>query len=216
MIYMHLLMNYTVCSSSKWLQKNKKQVIARKWRGAHLSRHPLNQTLKLNKDINIKNKILVSLYWKRELGQASASDRKEILTRQVTLKRLRKELKEVIQRATRQKKLRDEKKRKLESMDKSTRKKLISKATSDLGRAEKCDKSELIKAICRTAISGSVAHDRRLNDVIRTVKTLDQLKEALNRDGFERKCSSVCLYLSPQNHRTIEGEKHVITAPVKL
>ena len=50
----------------------------------------------LNKDINIENEILVSLYRKRDLGQASESDRKEILTRQATLKRLKKELKEVI------------------------------------------------------------------------------------------------------------------------
>ena len=150
------------------------------------------------------------------MGQASESDRKEMLTRQATLKRLRKELKKVIQNATRQKKLRNEWKRKLESMDKRTCKKLISKATSDLGRPEKCDKSELIKAVCRTAISGSAAHDRCLNEVIKTVKTLDQLKEALNHEGFERKRTSVYLYLLPRNHRTTGGKKHVIIAPVKL
>ena len=43
----------------------------------------------LNKDISIENEILVSLYRKRDLGQASESDRKEILTRQPTLKRLK-------------------------------------------------------------------------------------------------------------------------------
>ena len=102
----------------------------------------------LNKDINIKNDILVPFYRKRDLGQASESDRKEIITRQTTLKRLKNELKEVIQKATRQKKLRHERKRKLESMDGTTRKNVIGKATSDLGRLEKCDKSELIKAIC--------------------------------------------------------------------
>ena len=64
----------------------------------------------LNKYINIENDILVSLYRKRDYGQASESDRKEILTRQATLKRLTKELKEVVQNATRQKKLRDERK----------------------------------------------------------------------------------------------------------
>ena len=89
----------------------------------------------------------MSLYRKQHLGQASESDRKEILTRQATLKRLKKELKEVIQNATREKKLRDERKRKLESMGKTTRKKLMGKAKSNLGRPEKCDKSELIKAI---------------------------------------------------------------------
>ena len=58
----------------------------------------------------------------------------------------------MIQNATRQKKLLDERKRKLESMDETTRKKLMGKATSDLGRPEKCDKLELIKAICRITI----------------------------------------------------------------
>ncbi|CAM1309068.1 Uncharacterised protein g5038 [Pycnogonum litorale] len=93
----------------------------------------------LNKKINIENEILVSLYRKRDLGQASESDRKEISTRQATLQRLKKELKETIQNAARQKKLRDERKRKLESMDVTTRKKLMGKATSDLGRSENCD-----------------------------------------------------------------------------
>ena len=76
----------------------------------------------------------MSLNGKRNLEQASESDRKEILTRQVTIKRLKKELKEVIQNATRQKKLRNERKRKLESIDKTTRRKLMGKAKSDLGR----------------------------------------------------------------------------------
>ena len=123
----------------------------------------------------------------------------------------------MIQNATRQKKLHDERKRKLKSMDETIRKKLIGKATSDLGRTEKCDKSELIKAICRIAIPGSTAHDRRRNEVIRGVtKTLDQLTEALNREGFELKRSSVYLHLLPRHRRSIEGKRHVTTAPVKL
>ena len=122
----------------------------------------------------------------------------------------------MIQNATRQKKLCDERKRKLESMDKTTRKKLMGKTTSDLGRLEKCDKSELIKATCLIGSSGSATHDRRRNEVIRTVKTLDQLTEALNREGFELKRSSEYLHLLPRNHRTTEGKMHVATAPVKL
>ena len=92
----------------------------------------------------------------------------------------------------------------------------MGKATSDLGRPEKCDKSELIKAICRIAISGSATHDRRRNEVIREVKTLDQLTEALNRAGFELKRSSVYLHLLPRNHRTTEGKRQVTTAPVNF
>ena len=94
---------------------------------------------KLNKDINIENEILVSPCRKRDLRKSSESGRREILTRQAILKRLKKELKEVIQNVTRQKKIRDERTRKLECMDEATRKKLMGK--------EKCDKSELIKPI---------------------------------------------------------------------
>ena len=40
--------------------------------------------------------------------------------------------------------------------------------------------------------------------------------EALNREGFELKRSSVYLHLLPWNHRPIEGRRHVTTAPVKI
>ena len=132
---------------------------------------------------------LVSLYRKRDLGQVYESDCKDILTRQATLKRLKKELKEAIQNATRQKKLHDERTNKFERMDKTTRKKLIDKATSDLGWPKKLNDSELIKAISRLAISGFATHERRRNEVIQTVRTLDQLTEALNWKEFELKRS---------------------------
>ena len=170
----------------------------------------------LNKMVNIENEILVSLYRKQNLGQASDSDRKEISARQNELNRLKKQLKETIQNAARQKKLRDERKRKLGNIDETIRQKLMGKATSELGRPEKCDKPEFIKAISRIALSVSAAHKRRRNEVIRTVKTLDQLTEPLNREGFELKRSSVYLHLLPKNHRTIEGKRYMSTAPLQL
>ena len=109
----------------------------------------------LNKMVNIENEI----YRKQNLGQASDSDRQEISARQKELNRLKKQLKETIQNAARQKKLRDERKRKLENIDETIRKKLMGKATSELGRPKKCDKPELIKAISRIALSGSAAHE---------------------------------------------------------
>ena len=139
----------------------------------------------------MENEVLVSLYRKRDLGQASESDRKEILTQQATLKWRKKELKEAIQNTTGQKKLPDDRICKLESMDETTRKMLMGKATSDLDRPENYDNSELIKAISQILILSAVAHDRLRNEVILTVKTLDQLTEALNREGFELKHSSV-------------------------
>ena len=92
----------------------------------------------------------------------------------------------------------------------------MGKATSDLGRPEKYEKMELIEAICRIAISGSATHNRRRIEVIRSVKTLNQLTETLNREGYEFTRSSVYLQLFPRNQRIIEGKRHVSTAPVKL
>ena len=74
----------------------------------------------------------------------------------------------------------------------------------------------MIEAICRIAIPGSAAHERRPNEVIRTAKTLDKLTAALNHEGYDLKRSSVYLHLLPRNSKTIEGKRHVHTAPVKL
>ena len=75
---------------------------------------------------------------------------------------------------------------------------------------------ELIVAISRIAISGSAAHDRHRSEIIQTVKTLDQLTEALVREGYNLKRSFVFLRLLTKNGRTREGKRHVTTAPVKL
>ena len=106
----------------------------------------------------------------------------------------------MIQNATPQKKLRDERKRKLESMDEVDGKGDVwfgLNAISWDAILEKCNKSELIKAICRITISASAAHDQRLKEMIRTGKTLDLLTEALNRRGSEVKRYSVYLHLLP-------------------
>ena len=75
---------------------------------------------------------------------------------------------------------------------------------------------KLITAISQIAISGSATHERRRSEIMRTVKTLDQLTEALNREVCSLKRLSVYLRLLPRNLITKEGKRHVTTAPVKL
>ena len=72
-----------------------------------------------------------------------------------------------------------DRKQKLDALDQITRK-ITGKRTPEPGRSQKVDGVELIEAICRIAIPGSAGHKRGRNKVIRTVKTLDQLTEALN------------------------------------
>ena len=88
-----------------------------------------------------------------------------------------------------------DRKRIFAASDEVTRRKVTGKGTPESDRPHKVDSAELIEAICRIAIPGSAAHERRRNKVIRTVKTLDQLTEALNYEGYDLKRSSVDLYL---------------------
>ena len=132
------------------------------------------------------------------------------------MEKLKKKLRELKLNRQISQKYRNERKRKLDALDEATRRKVTGKETATPGRPQKYDNTELIEAICRIAIPGSAAYERRRNEVIRTVKTLDQLTAALNHEGCDLKRSSVYLHLLPRNSKTIEGKRHVHTAPLKL
>ena len=78
------------------------------------------------------------------------------------------------------------------------------------------DENLLHKAIIDIAIGGSAADERPHSEVIRTVKTIDDLTAALQKLEFNLSRSSVYLKLQPRNATTHEGKRHVKTAPVKL
>ena len=118
-------------------------------------RKPTPKQDELNNKVNIANEILVALYRKRELGQMSENHRNEIKIREANLKELKKKLHEAKLNEMRHKKLRDERKRKFEALDEPTRKNVTGKATSDSGRPEKVESTELIETICRIAISST-------------------------------------------------------------
>ena len=170
----------------------------------------------LNKQINVENEILVVLYKKKVLNQMTENNRKEIETRKENLEKLKKKLRELKLNRQCLQKYRNERKRKLHALDDETREKVTGKGTSEPGHPQKCDNAELIEAICRIAIPGSAAHERTRNEVIRTVKSLDQLTEALNHEDYDLKRSTIYLHLLSKNSRTIERMRHIRTAPVKL
>lgn len=96
------------------------------------------------------------------------------------------------------------------------RKKL--KARGKTGRPSiETDQPFLLQAIIDLALHGSAAHERRRDETIRTVKTLDNLVEKLRDDyGFTLSRSAAYLRLLPRKSNTIEGKRHVNTVPVKL
>ena len=66
------------------------------------------------------------------------------------------------------------------------------------------------------AIYGSASHERRQSDVYRSIKTLAQLTERLKMDGFIISRSGLYLCLLPKRSSSLEGQRHVSPAPVKL
>lgn len=66
------------------------------------------------------------------------------------------------------------------------------------------------------AIHGSACHDKRQEDIYRSVKSLDELRDALVETGFHISRSATYLRLLPRRSNSIEGKQHVVTVPVRL
>ena len=79
-----------------------------------------------------------------------------------------------------------------------------------------CDQPEILEEILKIAEIGSACSDRRRDNTIRTVRTLNQLKEELHNLGFQVSRSGIYLKLLPRDANCIEGRRHVKTVPVKL
>ena len=114
------------------------------------------------------------------------------------------------------KKYRLDVKRKLDALDKTTRKNVIRKEFPEPDSPQNVDNTDLIEAMCRIAIPGFASHERRRNKVINRVKTLYQLTEALNYEGYDLQHSSVYLHFLSRNSKILDGKCHVLTAPVKI
>ena len=75
--------------------------------------------------------------------------------------------------------------------------------------------SNLHQDILKIATIGSAASDRRRADLIRTVKTLDDLHKALEDMNYKISRSALYLRILPKSASTQEGKRHVRTVPVR-
>ena len=74
----------------------------------------------------------------------------------------------------------------------------------------------LLRAIQEIAILGCGAEDRRRSELIRSVRTLDDLTDELKKQGFILSRTAVYHRLLPRRQNTFQGKLHVTTVPVKL
>jgi hypothetical protein len=173
---------------------------------------------KLNKDLGLITGKILALKSVQTAGLLTQENEKELNDLQAQKIELERTLKIKIGSAERQKKYRENRKREIGNL--ITQNPDISKKMrvfESPGRPRlEVDQPEILKAICDIALFGSAAHDRRQNEVIRTVKTLDQLNEELKRIGFSISRTGTYLRLVPKKQNSTEGMRHVVTAPVKL
>lgn len=63
---------------------------------------------------------------------------------------------------------------------------------------------------------GGGADDRRRSELVRSCKSLSDLKAELEKCGYTISRSATYLRLLPRNSHTEEGKRHVRAVPVKL
>ena len=89
-------------------------------------------------------------------------------------------------------------------------------SSDKLGRPVYERNDELLHVIKEIAIVGSGADDHRSSELIRTVRSLDDLTTELNKKGFLLKRSAMYIRLVPKRCGSLHGKTHVTTVPVKL
>ena len=171
----------------------------------------------LKDDIIKKQIVIESLNKKKALGMISEEEMKCLIQEQKALTKLHKDLRVAEANQKRQQKLRDERKRRIGQLDEETQKKIKMNPLAKIGRPRLVENTDaLLKTICDIAIGGSAADERRRSTVIRSLRTLDDLTEALRGQGYSLSRSSVYLHLRPRKETSREGKRHVNSCPVKL
>ena len=174
--------------------------------------------IELQSELDVVNSDLVGLYEREKKGQLSDEQLKDLKAKALKKIELEKKLKLRKNEQERAKKARDAKKVKLDSIcTDHPELRAVLKHREKTGRPRvEDDQPMLLKSIIDIAMYGSASHEKRNSDIYRTIKTLDELTEQLNKDGFSIKRSGVYLRLMPRRSNSLEGRRHVNTVPVRL
>ena len=85
-----------------------------------------------------------------------------------------------------------------------------------IGRPVYAQNDALLEVIKEIALNGCAADDKRRTEIIRSIRSLDDLHSEVKKAGYH--ISRQCLYLRliSKHSDTREGKRHVTTVPVKL
>ena len=165
---------------------------------------------KLRNEIAAINADIQAIDCRKSISELSDEDKAHKKRLQKTLQDKTSQLRRKEKEQQRQKVHREARKHKLEKMfEKNPELRKELNMQPERGRPS-LDTSQpsLLSAIVEIATYGCAADDRRRTDNLRSVKTLDELTEALVCCGYSISCSGVYLRLLPRRSDTQEGKCH--------
>ena len=167
---------------------------------------------KLTEQLNVLNESIASLIdLEKKIGLTTESKAETIEKKMKRLKSLVKSQQKV--RAKRKQVLKE---LSIDHPEVATKlKKLEVKTTTGQPNLES-QQDGLLEAILSIVIAGSSADDRRRSEVYISVRSLDDLKSALKKKGFNLSRTAVYYRLLCANMRHKDGKRHAHTVPVKL
>ncbi|XP_037030801.1 uncharacterized protein LOC119070532 [Bradysia coprophila] len=174
--------------------------------------------LKLQQESACLTAEIVALSKRKESGLFTSDMRAELKKKREKLSSLQKKLCVKRRDMFRKRKSRHNFKAKLSKIcDSNPDVKKALKIRNSTGRPRlEVEQPELLKTIIAIAIHGSASHDKRREDMFRSIRTLTELKEKLNDEGFQISRAATYLRLLPRRSNTQEGKRHVTTVPVRL
>lgn len=171
-------------------------------------------------EIDLLNGDLVGLYNRQKMDMLTIEEQEILKAKKRKLDECKKKLKNLQDRQQNQKKFRDNRREALNSAvvaDPNLKSKLKIKDSGSAGRPRLEETQPLLLSeIVRIARHGSAAHEKRQDEIYRSILTLDDLTEQLTKDGFHVKRSSVYLRLQPKRSSSHQGKRHIDTVPVRL
>ena len=182
-------------------------------------RHPAQD--KLQEELRNVEKILANLIETRSLGlgaDSSASLLKQIKEAKNLKDSIEKRLRRKIIDQKASQKQRDRKREnEVKIREKYPEIAASLKIRDSVGRPRiECDQPGILEDMLQMAMIGSACGEKRRDDIFRSVKTVDDLHQELNKMGYKISRSAVYLRLLPRDQTSNEGKKHVKTVPVKL
>lgn len=162
----------------------------------------------IRKEIDFINADLVGLLKRENCNQLSSGQKIKLKRLENKKKLLKKQLLSKISAQRRQRKFRSLRKTKLDELcsENPAIKNSLNLRTEPGRPRVEADQPELLKTIIEIAQYGSSAHNRRQDESLRSVRTLDQLCQELNKIGFHLSRSAVYLRLLPRRSDSKEGK----------